>query len=31
MIGFLSLFFHILALPVKPQARLEAEIVLLRH
>lgn len=31
MIGFLSLFFHVLASAFKTQARLEAEIVLLRH
>jgi transposase InsO family protein len=31
MIAFLSLFLHILVSPVKTQARLEAEIVLLRH
>jgi len=31
MIAFLSLFLHILMSPFKTQARLEAEIVLLRH
>ena len=31
MIGFLILFLHVLASPFKTQARLEAEIVLLRH
>jgi hypothetical protein len=31
MIGFLSLFLHVLVSPFKTQARLEAEIVLLRH
>ena len=31
MIGFLSLVLHVLASPFKTQARLEAEIVLLRH
>jgi transposase InsO family protein len=31
MIAFLSLLFHVLVLPFKTQARLEAEIVLLRH
>src|SRR5436190_21125397 len=31
MIAFLILFLHILVSPVKTQARLEAEIVLLRH
>ena len=31
MIAFLSLFFHVLALPFKTRAQLEAEIVLLRH
>jgi hypothetical protein len=31
MIAFLSLFLHILVSPFKTQARLEAEIVLLRH
>ncbi len=31
MIAFLSLFLHVLILPFKTQARLEAEIVLLRH
>ena len=31
MIGFLILFFHVLISPFKTQARLEAEIVLLRH
>jgi hypothetical protein len=31
MISFLSLFFHILVSRFKTQARLEAEIVLLRH
>jgi hypothetical protein len=31
MIAFLSLFLHILMAPFKTQARLEAEIVLLRH
>ncbi len=31
MIGFLILFVHVLASPFKTQARLEAEIVLLRH
>jgi hypothetical protein len=31
MIGFLVLFVHVLASPFKTQARLEAEIVLLRH
>src|SRR4029450_11209554 len=31
MIGFLILFLHVLGSPFKTQARLEAEIVLLRH
>jgi hypothetical protein len=31
MIAFLSLFIHVLASPLKTRARLEAEIVLLRH
>lgn len=31
MIAFLSLFLHILVSPFKARARLEAEIVLLRH
>src|SRR5512146_645093 len=31
MIGFLILLFHVLISPFKTQARLEAEIVLLRH
>jgi hypothetical protein len=31
MVGFLSLVLHVLASPFKTQARLEAEIVLLRH
>jgi transposase InsO family protein len=31
MIAFLSLFLHILVSPLKTQARLEAEIVMLRH
>jgi hypothetical protein len=31
MIGFLILFPHVLVSPFKTQARLEAEIVLLRH
>jgi hypothetical protein len=31
MIGFLTLYLHVLASPFKTQARLEAEIVLLRH
>ena len=31
MIAFLSLLFHVLVSPFKTQARLEAEIVLLRH
>src|SRR5258708_11210010 len=31
MIAFLSLFIHVLVSPFKTQARLEAEIVLLRH
>jgi hypothetical protein len=31
MIGFLILFLHVLVSPFKTQARLEAEIVLLRH
>ena len=31
MIGFLILFLHVLTSPFKTQARLEAEIVLLRH
>ena len=31
MIAFLSLFFHVLVSPFKTRARLEAEIVLLRH
>src|SRR5260370_31173904 len=31
MIGFLILFLHVLISPFKTQARLEAEIVLLRH
>ena len=31
MIAFLSLFLHVLISPFKTQARLEAEIVLLRH
>jgi hypothetical protein len=31
MIAFLSLVFHVLVLPLKTRARLEAEIVLLRH
>ena len=31
MIAFLSLLLHVLILPFKTQARLEAEIVLLRH
>jgi hypothetical protein len=31
MIAFLSLFAHVLISPFKTQARLEAEIVILRH
>ena len=31
MIAFLILFLHVLVSPFKTQARLEAEIVLLRH
>jgi hypothetical protein len=31
MIGFLILLLHVLVSPIKTQARLEAEIVLLRH
>jgi hypothetical protein len=31
MIEFLILFLHVLVAPFKTQARLEAEIVLLRH
>src|SRR6266850_2424887 len=31
MIGFLILFLHVLVSPFRTQARLEAEIVLLRH
>ena len=31
MIAFLILFIHVLVSPFKTQARLEAEIVLLRH
>jgi hypothetical protein len=31
MIPFLNLFVHVLVSPFKAQARLEAEIVLLRH
>ena len=31
MIAFLSLFLHVVISPLKTQARLEAEIVLLRH
>src|SRR5882762_4357115 len=31
MIAFLILFFHVLVSPFKTQARLEAEIVVLRH
>jgi len=31
MIGFVILLFHVLISPFKTQARLEAEIVLLRH
>jgi hypothetical protein len=31
MIAFLSLFIHVLVSPFKTQARLETEIVLLRH
>jgi hypothetical protein len=31
MIGFLILFLHVVVSPFKTQARLEAEIVLLRH
>ena len=31
MIAFLNLFLHVLISPFKTQARLEAEIVLLRH
>jgi hypothetical protein len=31
MIAFLSLFIHVLAPPFKTQARLEAEIIMLRH
>ena len=31
MIAFLSLFLHILVSPFKTQARLEAEILVLRH
>ena len=31
MIAFLSLFLHVLVSPLKTQARLEAEIVMLRH
>src|ERR1700682_3726832 len=31
MIGFLILFLHVLVSPFKTHARLEAEIVLLRH
>jgi hypothetical protein len=31
MTAFLSLFLHVLVSPFKTQARLEAEIVLLRH
>lgn len=31
MIAFLSLVFHVVVSPLKTRARLEAEIVLLRH
>jgi hypothetical protein len=31
MIDFLKLFLHVLVWPFKTQARLEAEIVMLRH
>jgi hypothetical protein len=31
MVDFLKLFVHVLISPFKTQARLEAEIVLLRH
>jgi hypothetical protein len=31
MIGFLILFLHVLISPFRTRARLEAEIVLLRH
>ena len=31
MISFLSLFVHVVISPFKAQARLEAEILLLRH
>jgi hypothetical protein len=31
MIAFLSLFLHVLVSPLKTPARLEAEIVMLRH
>ena len=31
MIAFLNLFLHVVISPFKTQARLEAEIVLLRH
>jgi hypothetical protein len=31
MIAFLSLFFHVLVSPLRTHARLEAEIVMLRH
>jgi hypothetical protein len=31
MIGFVILLLHVLVSPFKTQARLEAEIVLLRH
>jgi hypothetical protein len=31
MIDFLKLFLHVLVSPFKTQARLEAEIVMLRH
>jgi hypothetical protein len=31
MIAFLSLFLHVIVSPLKTQARLEAEIVMLRH
>jgi hypothetical protein len=31
MIGFLILFFHVVVSPFKTRARLEAEIIMLRH
>ena len=31
MIGFLILLLHVLVAPFKTQARLEAEIIMLRH